>query len=107
MRVFVVWERVLTTDWAAPSNTTLGRIPDLRASQYWDPGRVLSHAMGEHDRRSRVWDYIAIYPPGAIWDGRPPAALYHGNPVVRVQDAARQALAAALDGVPAAAQVLY
>jgi hypothetical protein len=39
----VVWEPVLTTDFAAPSTTSLGRIPDVRASQYWDRKPALSH----------------------------------------------------------------
>jgi hypothetical protein len=28
--------------------------------------------MGEHDRHSVVWDYIAVYPPGAVWEDHPP-----------------------------------
>jgi hypothetical protein len=31
-----------------------------------------------------VWDYIAVYPRGAIWEGSPPEPLYNGGPVVRV-----------------------
>jgi hypothetical protein len=58
--------------------------------------------MGEQDRRSVVWDYIAVYPAGAIWKDRPPQALYEGGPVVRVTDPARAALAQALQGNPAA-----
>ena len=96
MRAFVVWEPVLATDWAAPSSTTLKRIPDLRASQFWDKDRLLSKLMGEHDRRTIVWDYIVVYPVGAVWNGRPSEAIYHGGPVVRVTGAARAALDRAL-----------
>src|ERR1700739_4941604 len=96
MRVFVVWEPVLPTDWFRPSTATLARVPDRRAAQFWDRQRLISHSMGEHDRRSVVWDYIAVYPAGAEWDAGPPQALYHGNPVVRVTEPAGAALAQAL-----------
>ena len=52
LRVFVVWEPVLATDLTAPSTITLRRIHDPRVKQYWDSNRLLSHAMGEHDRPS-------------------------------------------------------
>lgn len=93
MRVFVVWEPVLPTDLAAPSTTTLARVFDTRASQYWDRGRVLSHLMGEHDRPSVVWDYIAVYPPGALWTTEaPPNPTYSGRPVVNVTANTKAAL---------------
>lgn len=100
MRTFVIWEPVLATDWASPSTASLGRISDTRAAQFWDKDRLISHSMGEHDRRSVVWDYIAVYPPGATWDDAPPPALYHGGPVVRVTGPARNALSEALQAMP-------
>jgi hypothetical protein len=96
VRVFVVWEPVLFSDWSSPSTATLQRISDRRAAQFWDKQRSVSHSMGEHDRGSVVWDYIAVYPPGAIWDNRPPTALYDGGPVVRVIREAQRALAQAV-----------
>lgn len=96
MRVFVVWEPVLPTDWTAPSTSALRRIVDTRAVQFWDKGRLISHFMGEHDRRSVVWDFIAIYGRGAVWNDHLPQALYDGGPVIRVQQPARAALAQAL-----------
>ena len=98
MRAFVIWEPVLPTDWSAPSTAALSRISDTRAAQFWDKGRLISHSMGEHDRRSVVWDYIAVYPAGAVWEDRPPESLYHGGPVVRVTEPARAALTQALQG---------
>jgi hypothetical protein len=92
LRVFVVYEPVLATDWSPPSASTLQRISDPRAAQFWDKERLISHSMGEHDRRSLVWDYIAVYPPGARWDDRPPEPAYSGRPVVQVADEARAAL---------------
>lgn len=96
MRVFVVWEPVLPTDWFAPSTSTLKRISDPHTKQFWDKGRLISHSMGEHNRRSIVWDYVAVYPPGAIWKERPPQALYQGGPVIRVTKHVRAALAQTL-----------
>ena len=83
IRVFVIWEPVLLTDLAAPSTATLRRIRDHRASQYWDKGHLISHLLGERDRRSVVWDYVAVYQPGTLWDKAPPEPLYSRTPVVR------------------------
>jgi hypothetical protein len=93
VRAFIVWEPVLPTDWASPSTAALRRISDSRASQFWDKERLISRSMGEEDRRSVVWDYIAVYPKGVLWQQQPPKALYDGGPVVKVTDPARAALA--------------
>ena len=92
----MIWEPVLATDFALPATAALRRIPDPRASQFWDKQRLISHSMGEHDRRSVVWDHIAVYPRSVLWMDRPPKALYEGGTVVRVVDPARAALAQAL-----------
>src|SRR5713226_7935044 len=62
------------------------------SKQYWDRNRVLSHAMGEHDRPSVVWDYIAVYKPEEIWTDAPPQPEFTGRPVVRFIDGTRRAL---------------
>ena len=94
VRVFVVWEPVLPTDWGAPSTATLNRISDGRAMQYWDKDRLVSRSMGEHDSKSIVWDHIAVYAPGATWNHT--SALFADGPVVRVIEPARGAIARAL-----------
>jgi hypothetical protein len=94
LSVFVIWEPVLATDLTAPSTITLRRIHDRRVKQYWDSNRALSHAMGEHDRPSVLWDYIAIYKPEQIWTGAPPQPEFTGRPVVRFIDGARKTLQA-------------
>jgi hypothetical protein len=96
LRVFVVWEPVLPTDWSSPSSAALNRISDLRVAQFWDKGRLISHSMGEHDRRTIVWDYIAVYAAGVAWEDRPPKPVYQGKPVVQVTEHARAALTQAL-----------
>src|SRR5215470_10196799 len=91
-RVFVVWEPVLVTDLAPPSTAALARIPDLRAAQYWDRQRDLSHLMGEHNRASVVWDYIAVYAPGEVWQDAPPRPVYSDHPVRDVIGGAKDAV---------------
>ena len=95
IRVFIVWEPVLPTDWGAPSTAGLARVADGRAQQYWDKGRLLSKAMGERDNSSIVWDYVAVYAPGALWNDKPPKPFYEDGPVVRVLSALTQALQSA------------
>ena len=81
VRVFVIWEPVLPTDFVAPSTAALARIPDARAAQYWDRTRALSHLLGERNRSTVVWDYIAVYAPGTLWQDAPPKPIYSDNPV--------------------------
>jgi hypothetical protein len=89
IRVFVVWEPVLPTDLGTPSTVTLKRISDLRVSQYWDKEHLVSRLLGEHDRRSVVWNYVAVYEPGKLWDQAPPESASSGKPVVRAIDRTR------------------
>jgi hypothetical protein len=92
LRVFVVWEPVLATDWGAPSTFTLRRISDSRAQQYWDRGRLLSKAMGEKDNSSIVWDHALVYPKGAVWQDAPPKPSFEGGTVLDVTDDLAKAL---------------
>ena len=62
---------------------TLRRASDLRVSQYWDKEHLVSRLLGERDRSSVVWDYVAVYEPGKLWDQAPPEPDYSGAPVVR------------------------
>ena len=77
----VIWEPVLPTDFGAPSTAALARIPDARAAQYWDRKRALSQLLGEHNRSTIVWDYIAVYAPGTLWQDAPPKPVYSDSPV--------------------------
>jgi hypothetical protein len=96
LRALVVWEPVLPTDWGAPSSAALNRIGDRRATQFWDKPRLISHSMGEHDRKSIVWDHISVYAPDAVWNQAPPRAVFADGPVVDAIDGARAALTKAL-----------
>jgi hypothetical protein len=92
VRVFVIWEPVLPTDFVAPSTAALGRIPDARAAQYWDSKRTLSHLLGESNRSTVVWDYIAVYAPGTLWQDAPPKPVYSDSPVRDVIGGAKESI---------------
>jgi hypothetical protein len=92
VHVFVVWEPVLATDFSAPSTSALARIPDVRASQYSDRKRVLSHLLGERNRSTVVWDSIAVYAPGTLWQDTPPKPVYSNGPVRDVINGAKDAV---------------
>ena len=98
IRVFVIWEPVLPTDLAAPSTATLRRASDTRVSQYWDKEHLVSRVMGERDRSSVVWDDVAVFQPGELWDQAPPQPMFSKKPVIRgvegAKDAVRQLLEA-------------
>jgi len=48
--------------------------------------------MGEHDRPSVIWDYIAVYKPEQIGADAPPKPEFKGRPVVLFIEGARKAL---------------
>ena len=92
LRIFVVWEPILPTDWSSPSTFTMRRVSDRRVHQYWDKGHLLSKAMGEHDRSSIVWDWVGIYSGEAVWAEQPPKPIFDDGPVVHVVAAFTTAL---------------
>jgi hypothetical protein len=98
VRVFVIWEPVLPTDFVAPSTAALARIRDTRAAQYWDRNRALSRLLGEHDRATVVWDYLAVYEPGTLWQDAPPKPAYSGKPVRDAIRGAKESIRRLLTG---------
>lgn len=103
VRVFIVWEPILVTDWGTPSPSLSGNIPDGRATHFWDRDRRLSAFLGGApkvdtlalDRRvsfqmkDAVWDTALLYPPGVKW-GEPAALLV--APVVKYREDLRDEL---------------
>jgi hypothetical protein len=71
---------------------TLKRVSDTRASQYWDKEHLVSKLIGERDSESVVWDYVAVYQPGKLWDQAPPQPVYSMVPVIRGIDGTREAI---------------
>ena len=102
IQVLVVWEPVLWTDLNPPTSWVLGRTSDMRAVQFWDEDRLLSEFIvkaakddptllkpGDTLPSDRiVWDFVAIFPPGARW-GNLPRPAYYGGPVVETIDDVR------------------
>jgi hypothetical protein len=98
VRVFTVWQPMLATDLAPPITAVLGRVWDRRAQQYWDPERLIAKRMAADARAPQpepdcceksgvLWDLAAVYPRGATWTDRLPAAVLFNGPVVDVADA--------------------
>jgi hypothetical protein len=54
--------------------------------------RLISRALGETDANSIVWDYVAVYQLGKLWDQAPPEPVYSSVPVVEVIDGTREAI---------------
>jgi hypothetical protein len=112
LKVFVVWEKVLSSDTDAPIEETRARISDPRAAQYWDPDRLVSNqAQGVLSKDDRpmvgkpslargpiVWDYAAVYPPGVRWEQQFPLPAFQGAPVVKVTRELADSLRATLAG---------
>ena len=96
MRLLVVWEPILPTDWRPPSRSTLERIADLRAQQFWDPHHMVAEALNEIAKkkppqpqpecclgRGFYWDEAILYPPSVRWQDAGTSAFWNG-PVVRI-----------------------
>jgi hypothetical protein len=84
LRVFVIWEPVLATDWGTPSPSLTGYVPDARVMHFWDRSRRLSALLGGPTKlaalagteqvgflmKDVVWDTALFYPPGVWWGNR-------------------------------------
>jgi hypothetical protein len=97
VRVFIVWEPILPTDFVAPTTSVLARASDRRVQQYWDPDHLLAKQMAADARppqprqecclrSGNLWDLGAVYPKGARWGDTMPAATVFNGPVVDVTE---------------------
>jgi len=96
LRVFIVWEPVIWTDMGPPGGSVLSRISDSRTAHFWDQDLLLSKKLVQEQNRSGVrveakggsdpdaiiWDFVAVFPPGARWDETFPQSVYHGSPLL-------------------------
>ncbi len=53
--------------------------------------------MGETDHDSIVWDIVAVFEPGKLWDQKPPEPAYSDGAVVDVLAETRNAIRDQLD----------
>jgi hypothetical protein len=93
--VLVVWEPILATDWRSPSGSTLARISDQRAQQFWDPKHVVAQeisriAKGKSQMepdccvsKGNHRDEAILYAPRSKWSEGPTPVFWNG-PVVKV-----------------------
>jgi hypothetical protein len=104
VRVLVVWEPILATDWRSPGGGTMARIADQRARQFWDPEHVVSSAWNEFAKQKAseprpdccvqkgiYWDQAILYAPHAHWKNEPPSVFWNG-PVVKTIPSLEKAL---------------
>jgi len=102
--VLVVWEPMLPTDLRSPAHSTLARIPDQRARQFWDPQHLVAQELrriaaenpGQPKpdcciNRGFFWDEAILYAPHSKWRQLPVAVFWNGT-VVRVVPALEKAL---------------
>ena len=55
------------------------------AIQFWNPDRILSHALGEEKQSKPFWDWVAIYPAAGRWREISHKPVFQGRTVVRVE----------------------
>jgi hypothetical protein len=89
-----VWEPILSTDWKSPSGSTLSRIVDTRARQFWDPKHLVAQQLSRAAKekvqslpdccldRGNNWDEAILYPPASKWSDKPIPVFWNG-PVVK------------------------
>jgi hypothetical protein len=105
--VLVVWEPILATDWRAPSWSTLRRIADTRAKQFWDPHHVVAQELNRIAKEKPgllqpaccmqndfFWDEAIVYKPQSKWKDAPSPEFMNG-PVVKIAAGLQAALEAA------------
>ncbi len=90
LRLFVVWEPVLTID-HAPPDAPPPDLADARAELYWDPSKLVSQALAASGPRDpgydvgpngTIWDTLVVFAPGARWDAKLPPHAHAGSDVV-------------------------
>lgn len=88
LRVLVVWEPILATDWR-PSRSTLARISDIRVQQFWDPEHEVSKALSRmanlmpskpkpNSGKGFYWDEAILYAPHSKWTDAPKPLFWRG-----------------------------
>jgi len=95
---------MLATDLRSPVRGTLGRIPDKRVSQFWDPQHHVSQELRRlADQNSAMlkpnccidngffWDDAILFAPNSKWRQAPTPIFWNGQ-LVRVISALEKAL---------------
>ncbi|HTV54981.1 MAG TPA: hypothetical protein VMI06_08685 [Terriglobia bacterium] len=109
LQVLVVWEPILPTDWERPSNGALARLHNAGVTQFWDHDHLVAYAIslelnsdpagpkphccGLH---KNLWDLVALYPEGSLWQATAPKAAFAEGPVAYAQQTLSRELTALL-----------
>jgi len=110
VRALVVWEPVIWSDVAPPTSSVLALVRDARAIQYWDVDRALSRDIvravnaaparygfdAPLDEKFIVWDVVAVFPPGAVWERDLPVPVFYDGPVAYRTEPLERAVSRAL-----------
>lgn len=99
VRVLVVWEPELITDWAPPTTAVLSRLHEAGVLQFWDRGHLVAHEISHElladpagpkpeccGLHKNLWDFAGVYPESAAWNAAPPQAVFANGPVAYVQN---------------------
>jgi len=113
LRVLVVWEPVLATDWRAPSGSTLARISDRRARQFWDPKHLVSLQLsrirmakpGQQEPaccqdEGFYWDEAILYAPKTEWKEMPVSVFWNDPEIGKLFPASKTRSGTIDDAVP-------
>ena|SRR5437868_6350778 len=98
IRVLVVWEPMLPTDWSKPSVFVMARISDPQVVQFWDKDHLVAKELQQQlsssqiccQRNGILWDVAALYPRDVQWGRSAPA--FFGGAVLDVAHDVRQRL---------------
>lgn len=93
--MYAVWEPILPTDWMKPSGGVLARLTGSRVRQYWDSGHLVATALKSAEqvgklhpdccnRDGTLWDLVAVYAPGVVWEKSLPEPVFLNGPAVDV-----------------------
>ena len=105
LRVLVVWEPILLTDWGRPGSAALARISDPRVVQFWDRRHLIAQELRRRILASParisswdgplsseiLWDAVAVYPPKVAWSNAGSPAFFDG-PVYGVTERVKKNL---------------
>jgi hypothetical protein len=82
---------MLATDWGSPSQSTLARISDPRATQFWDPEHLVSLELSRIAKAKAAqlqldccedkgffWDDAILYAPPTQWKELPVSVFWNG-----------------------------
>lgn len=87
----MVWERISIGDFTSPGSSTMARIADTRARQFWDPKHLLAKELVRRAKSNPSYphpeccfesgfefDEAVLYAPGSRWRDQPAPRFWNG-----------------------------